>query len=208
MCARMSVKRRIISIINEEFERQSDLEIHTSPRLHWTYHDEFWSSLLELSSDKYKENYWLDSNICFRWYGNMGFVGLSFSLSMNAEKPLGDREEINIKSFDEDSCRKLVSTVVENFIRYSKRNTLPYVKEHYWADHYHAGDTWQNINKAVLCFLSHKFDEGMTYWNRAKAGYSNELTVDAITYLEANMTSKERLIQAIKEICAYNKKFF
>ena len=208
MCAKLSVKRRIISIINEEFERQSDLEIHFSPRGDWTYHDEFWSSLLELSSDKYKENYWLDSNICFRWYGNMGFVGLSFSLSMNAEKPLGDREEINIKSFDEDNSRKLVSTIVKKFIRYSKRNTLTYVKEHYWTDHYHASDTWQNINKAVLCFLSHKFDEGMMYWNRTKAGYSNESTVDAITYLEANMTSKERLIQAIKEICAYNKKFF
>ena len=208
MCAKMSVKRRIISIINEEFERQSDLEIHFSPRGDWTYHDEFWSSLLELSSDKYKENYWLDSNICFRWYGNMGYVRLHFSLSMNAEKPLGDREEINIKSFDEDSSRKLVSTIVKKFIRYSKRNTLPYVKEHYWAKYYHADDTWQNINKAVLCFLSHEFDEGMMYWNRTKAGYSNKSTVDAITYLEANMISRERLIQAIKEICAYNKKFF
>ncbi len=208
MCAKMSVKRRIISIINEEFERQSDLEILFSPRGDWTYHDEFWSSLLELSSDKYRENYWLDSNICFRWYGNMGFVRLNFSLSMNAEKPLGDREKINIKSFDEDNSRKLVSTVVENFIRYSKRNTLPYVKEHYWAKYYHADDTWQNMHKAVLCFLSHEFDEGMMYWNRAKACYSNDATVDAIAYLEANMTSKERLIQAIKEICAYNKKFF
>ena len=208
MCARMSVKRRIISIINEEFEKQNELEIHFSPRGDWTYHDEFWSSLLELSSDKYKENYWLDSNICFRWYGNMGFVGLSFSLSMNAEKPLGDREEINIKGFDEDNSRKLVSTIVEKFIRYSKRNTLPYVKEHYWAKYYHADDTWQNIDKAVLCFLSHEFDAGMAYWNRAKTCYSNESTVDAITYLEANMISRERLIQAIKEICAYNKKFF
>ena len=208
MCARMSVKRRIISIINEEFEKQNELEILFSPRGDWTYHDKFWSSLLELSSDKYRENYWLDSNICFRWYGNMGYVRLNFSLSMNAGKPLGDREEINIKSFDEDNSRKLISTIVEKFIRYSKRNTLPYVKEHYWTDHYHADDTWQNINKAVLCFLSHEFDEGMTYWNRTKACYSNESTVDAITYLEANMISRERLIQAIKEICAYNKKFF
>ena len=119
-----------------------------------------------------------------------------------------DREKISIKSFNEDSSRKLVSTIVKKFIRYSKRNTLPYVKEHYWADHYHPDDTWENINKAVLCFLSDEFDEGMMYWQRAKEGYSNESTVDAITYLEANMTSKERLIQAIKEICAYNKKFF
>ena len=208
MCAKMSVKRRIISIINEEFEKQNELEIHFSPRGDWTYHDKFWSSLLELSSDKYRENYWLDSSICFRWYGNMGFVGLSFSLSMDADSKICDREKINIKSFDEDNCRKLVSTIVKKFIRYSKRNTLPYVKEHYWADHYHADDTWQNINKAVLCFLSHEFDEGMMYWNRAKAGYSNKSTVDAITYLEANMISRERLIQAIKEICAYNKKFF
>ena len=208
MCAKMSVKRRIISIINEEFERQSDIPINLTTRPRWVYHDEFWSSSLTLSSDKYKENYWLDSSICFRWYGNMEFVHLDFSLSMDQESLAMDREKINIKSFEEDNCRKLVSTVVENFIRYSKRNTLPYVKEHYWADHYHAGDTWQNINKAVLCFLSHEFDEGMTYWNRAKVCYSNELTVDAIAYLEANMTSKERLIQAIKEVCEYNKKFF
>ena len=209
MCAKVSVKRRIISIINEEFKKQNELDIHFSPKGDWTYHDEFWSSLLALSSDKYRENYWLDSSICFRWYGNMRFVHLDFSLSMNPGSSLAmDREKISIKSFDEGNCRKLVSTIVKKFIRYSKRNTLPYVKEHYWADHYHASDTWQNINKAVLCFLSHEFDEGMMYWNRAKACYSNELTVDAIAYLEANMTSKERLIQAIKEICAYNRKFF
>ena len=208
MCAKVSVKRRIISIINEEFEKQSDIEIHTSPRLHWIYHDEFWSSLLELSSDKYKENYWLDSSICFRWYGNMGFVGLSFSLSMDAEKSGSDREEINIKSFDENDSRKLISKIVEDYIRYSKRNTLEFVKEHYWADHYHADDTWQNIDKAVLCFLSNEFDEGMVYWQRAKESYSNESTVDAIAYLEENMTSKVQLIKSIKDICEYNKKFF
>ena len=208
MCAKVSVKRRIMSIINEEFERQSDLEIHTLPRGDWTYHDEYWSSLLTLSSDKCREKYWLDSSICFRWYGNMGYVRLNFSLSMDAESKIGDREEINIKSFDENDSRKLISKIVEDYIRYSKRNTLQYVKEHYRAKYYRAHDTWQNINKAVLCFLSHEFDEGMTYWNRAKAGYSNESTVDAITYLEANMISRERLIQAIKEICAYNKKFF
>ena len=209
MCAKVSVKRQIMSIINEEFERQSDIQINSAfSRPRWTYNDEFWSSLLTLSSDKCREKYWLDSNICFRWYGNMRFVGLSFSLSMDAKRKIGDREEINIKGFDEDNSRKLVSTIVEKFIRYSKRNTLPYVKEHYWAKYYHADDTWQNIDKAVLCFLSHEFDAGMAYWNRAKTCYSNESTVDAITYLEANMISRERLIQAIKEICAYNKKFF
>ena len=208
MCAKVSVKRRIMSIINEEFERQSDLEIHTLPRGDWTYHDEFWSSLLTLSSDKYRENYWLDSSICFRWYGNMGFVHLNFSLSMDAEKLICDREEINIKSFDENDSRKLISKIVEDYIRYSKRNTLKYVKEHYWAKYYHADDTWENINKAVLCFLSDEFDEGMVYWQRAKESYSNESTVDAIAYLEENMTSKEQLIKSIRDICEYNKKFF
>ena len=197
-----------MSIINEEFERQSDLEIHTLPRGDWTYHDEFWSSLLTLSSDKCREKYWLDSSICFRWYGNMGFVHLNFSLSMDAEKLICDREEINIKSFDENDSRKLISKIVEDYIRYSKRNTLQYVKEHYWAKYYHADDTWENINKAVLCFLSDEFDEGMVYWQRAKESYSNESTVDAIAYLEENMTSKEQLIQSIKDICEYNKKFF
>ena len=208
MCAKVSVKRRIMSIINDEFERQSDLEIHTLPRGDWTYHDEFWSSLLTLSSDKCREKYWLDSSICFRWYGNMRFVGLSFSLSMDAKKKICDREEINIKSFDENDSRKLVSKIVEDYIRYSKRNTLQYVKEHYWADHYHPDDTWQNIDKAVLCFLSDEFDEGMVYWQRAKEGYSNDSTVDAIAYLEENMASKEQLIKSIKDICEYNKKFF
>ena len=208
MCAKVSVKRRIMSIINEEFERQSDLEIHTLPRGDWTYHDEFWSSLLTLSSDKCRENYWLDSSICFRWYGNMGYVRLNFSLSMDAENMTSDREEINIKSFDENDSQKLISKIVEDYIRYSKRNTLQYVKEHYWADHYHPDDTWQNIDKAVLCFLSDEFDEGMVYWQRAKEGYSNNSTVDAIAYLEENMTSKEQLIKSIKDICEYNKKFF
>ena len=208
MCAKVSVKRRIMSIINEEFERQSDLEIHTLPRGDWTYHDEYWSSLLTLSSDKCREKYWLDSSICFRWYGNMGFVGLSFSLSMDAEKSGSDREEINIKTFDENDSRKLISKIVEDYIRYSKRNTLEFVKEHYWADHYHPDDTWQNINKAVLCFLSDEFDEGMVYWQRAKESYSSDATVDAIAYLEENMTSKEQLIKSIKDICEYNKKFF
>ena len=208
MCAKVSVKRRIMSIINEEFERQSDLEIHFLPIGDWTYNDEYWSSLLTLSSDKYRENYWLDSSICFRWYGNMGFVHLNFSLSMDAEKLICDREEINIKSFDENDSRKLISKIVEDYIRYSKRNTLQYVKEHYWAKYYHADDTWENINKAVLCFLSDAFDEGMVYWQRAKESYSNESTVDAIAYLEENMTSKEQLIKSIKDICEYNKKFF
>ena len=208
MCAKVSVKRRIMSIINEEFERQSDLEIHTLPRGDWTYHDEYWSSLLTLSSDKCREKYWLDSSICFRWYENMGFVHLNFSLSMDAEKLICDREEINIKSFDENDSRKLISKIVEDYIRYSKRNTLKYVKEHYWAKYYHADDTWENINKAVLCFLSDEFDEGMMYWQRAKESYSNESTVDAIAYLEENMTSKEQLIKSIKDICEYNKKFF
>ena len=197
-----------MSIINEEFERQSDLEIHTLPRGDWTYHDEYWSSLLTLSSDKYRENYWLDSSICFRWYGNMRFVGLSFSLSMDAKKKICDRETIKIKIFDENDSRKLISKIVEDYIRYSKRNTLQYVKEHYWADHYHADDTWQNIDKAVLCFLSDEIDEGMVYWQRAKESYSNESTVDAIAYLEENMTSKEQLIKSIKDICEYNKKIF
>ena len=197
-----------MSIINEEFERQSDLEIHTLPRGDWTYHDEFWSSLLTLSSDKCREKYWLDSSICFRWYGNMRFVGLSFSLSMDAKKKICDRETIKIKIFDENDSRKLISKIVEDYIRYSKRNTLQYVKEHYWADHYHADDTWQNIDKAVLCFLSDEFDEGMVYWQRAKESYSNESTVDAIAYLEENMTSKEQLIKSIRDICEYNKKFF
>ena len=208
MCAKVSVKRRIMSIINEEFERQSDLEIHTLPRGDWTYHDEYWSSLLTLSSDKCREKYWLDSSICFRWYGNMGFVGLSFSLSMDSKKKICDRETIKIKTFDENDSRKLVSKIVEDYIRYSKRNTLQYVKEHYWADHYHADDTWQNIDKAVLCFLSDEIDEGMVYWQRAKEGYSNDSTVDAIAYLEENMASKEQLIKSIKDICEYNKKFF
>ena len=208
MCAKVSVKRRIMSIINEEFERQSDLEIHFLPIGDWTYNDEYWSSLLTLSSDKYRENYWLDSSICFRWYGNMGFVHLNFSLSMDAEKLICDREEINIKSFDENDSRKLISKIVEDYIRYSKRNTLKYVKEHYWAKYYHADDTWENINKAVLCFLSDEFDEGMVYWQRAKESYSNESTVDAIAYLEENMTSKEQLIKSIRDICEYNKKFF
>ena len=208
MCAKVSVKRRIMSIINEEFERQSDLEIHFLPIGDWTYNDEFWSSLLTLSSDKYRENYWLDSRICFRWYGNMKYVRLNFSLSMDAEKPGGDREEINIKRFDENDSRKLISKIVEDYIRYSKRNTLQYVKEHYWAKYYHADDTWQNIHKAVLCFLSDEFDEGMVYWQRAKESYSNESTVDAIAYLEENMTSKEQLIKSIKDICEYNKKIF
>ena len=208
MCAKVSVKRRIMSIINEEFERQSDLEIHTLPRGDWTYHDEYWSSLLTLSSDKCREKYWLDSSICFRWYGNMRFVGLSFSLSMDAKKKICDRETIKIKTFDENDSRKLVSKIVEDYIRYSKRNTLEFVKEHYWADHYHADDTWQNIDKAVLCFLSDEFDEGMVYWQRAKESYSNESTVDAIAYLEENMTSKEQLIKSIKDICEYNKKVF
>ena len=208
MCAKVSVKRRIMSIINEEFEKQSDLEIHTLPRGDWTYHDEFWSSLLTLSSDKYRENYWLDSSICFRWYGNMRFVHLNFSLSMKAKKKICDRETIKIKIFDENDSRKLVSKIVEDYIRYSKRNTLQYVKEHYWADHYHPDDTWENIDKAVLCFLSDEFDEGMVYWQRAKEGYSNESTIDAIAYLEENMTSKEQLIKSIKDICEYNKKFF
>ena len=197
-----------MSIINEEFEKQSDLKIHFLPIGDWTYNDEFWSSLLTLSSDKCREKYWLDSSICFRWYGNMGFVGLSFSLSMDAEKPGGDRETIKIKTFDENDSRKLISKIVEDYIRYSKRNTLQYVKEHYWAKYYHADDTWQNIDKAVLCFLSDEFDEGMVYWQRAKESYSNESTVDAIAYLEENMTSKERLIKSIKDICEYNKKFF
>jgi len=197
-----------MSIINEEFERQSDLEIHTLPRGDWTYHDEFWSSLLTLSSDKCREKYWLDSSICFRWYGNMEATHLDFSLSMDAEKLTSDREEINIKIFDENDSRKLVIKIVEDYIRYSKRNTLEYVKEHYWADHYHPDDTWENINKAVLCFLSDEFDEGMMYWQRAKEGYSNESTVDAIAYLEENMTSKEQLIKSIRDICEYNKKFF
>ena len=208
MCAKVSVKRRIMSIINEEFERQSDLEIHFLPIGDWTYNDEYWSSLLTLSSDKCREKYWLDSSICFRWYGNMEATHLDFSLSMDAEKLTSDREEINIKRFDENNSRKLISKIVEDYIRYSKRNTLQYVKEHYRAKYYRAHDTWQNINKAVLCFLSDEFDEGMMYWNRAKTCYSNESTVDAITYLEANMISRERLIQAIKEICAYNRKIF
>ena len=208
MCAKVSVKRRIISIINEEFERQSDLEIHFLPIGDWTYNDEYWSSLLTLSSDKCREKYWLDSSICFRWYGNMEATHLDFSLSMNAEKLTSDREEINIKSFDENDSRKLVSKIVEDYIRYSKRNTLQYVKEHYWAKYYHADDTWENINKAVLCFLSDEFDGGMVYWQRAKESYSNESTVDAIAYLEENMTSKEQLIKSIKDICEYNKKFF
>ena len=208
MCAKVSVKRRIMSIINDEFERQSDLEIHTLPRGDWTYHDEFWSSLLTLSSDKCREKYWLDSSICFRWYGNMRFVHLNFSLSMKAKKKICDRETIKIKIFDENDSRKLISKIVEDYIRYSKRNTLEFVKEHYWADHYHPDDTWQNINKAVLCFLSDEFDEGMVYWQRAKESYSNESTVDAIAYLEENMASKEQLIKSIKDICEYNKKFF
>ena len=208
MCAKVSVKRRIMSIINEEFERQSDLEIHFLPIGDWTYNDEYLSSLLTLSSDKYRENYWLDSSICFRWYGNMGFVGLSFSLSMDAKKKICDRETIKIKIFDENDSRKLISKIVEDYIRYSKRNTLEFVKEHYWADHYHADDTWQNIHKAVLCFLSDEFDEGMVYWQRAKESYSNESTVDAIAYLEENMTSKEQLIKSIRDICEYNKKVF
>ncbi len=96
-----------------ECKKQNELEIHFSPKGDWTYHDEFWSSLLTLSSDKYRENDWLDSNICFRWYGNMRFVHLDFSLSMNPGSSLAmDREKINIKSFDEDNCRKLVSTIV------------------------------------------------------------------------------------------------
>ena len=208
MCAKVSVKRRIMSIINEEFERQSDLEIHFLPIGDWTYNDEYWSSLLTLSSDKCREKYCLDCSICFRWYGNMGFVHLNFSLSMDAEKLICDREEINIKSFDENDSRKLISKIVEDYIRYSKRNTLKYVKEHYWAKYYHADDTWENINKAVLCFLSDAFDEGMMYWQRAKESYSNESTVDAIAYLEENMASKEQLIKSIKDICEYNKKFF
>ena len=209
MCAKVSVKRQIMSIINEEFERQSDIQINSAfSRPRWTYNDEYWSSLLTLSSDKCREKYWLDSSICFRWYGNMEATHLDFSLSMDAEKLTSDREEINIKSFDEDNSRKLVSTIVKKFIRYSKRNTLTYVKEHYWADHYHPDDTWENINKAVLCFLSDEFDEGMMYWQRAKEGYSNESTVDAIAYLEENMTSKEQLIKSIRDICEYNKKFF
>ena len=138
----------------------------------------------------------------------MGYVRLNFSLSMDAEKLICDREEINIKSFDENDSRKLISKIVEDYIRYSKRNTLKYVKEHYWAKYYHADDTWENINKAVLCFLSDEFDEGMVYWQRAKESYSNESTVDAIAYLEENMTSKEQLIKSIKDICEYNKKFF
>ena len=53
MCAKVSVKRRIISIINEEFERQSDIQINSAfSRPRWTYNDEYWSSLLTLSSDK------------------------------------------------------------------------------------------------------------------------------------------------------------
>ena len=209
MCAKVSVKRRIMSIINEEFERQSDIQINSAfSRPRWTYSDEYWSSLLTLSSDKCREKYWLDSSICFRWYENMGFVHLNFSLSMDAEKLICDREEINIKSFDENDSRKLISKIVEDYIRYSKRNTLKYVKEHYWAKYYHADDTWENINKAVLCFLSDEFDEGMVYWQRAKESYSNESTVDAIAYLEENMTSKEQLIKSIKDICEYNKKFF
>ena len=197
-----------MSIINEEFERQSDLEIHFLPIGDWTYNDEYWSSLLTLSSDKCREKYWLDSSICFRWYGNMEATHLDFSLSMDAEKLTSDREEINIKRFDENNSRKLISKIVEDYIRYSKRNTLQYVKEHYWAKYYHADDTWENIDKAVLCFLSDEFDEGMVYWQRAKESYSNESTVDAIAYLEENMTSKEQLIKSIKDICEYNKKFF
>ena len=197
-----------MSIINEEFERQSDLEIHFLPIGDWTYNDEYWSSLLTLSSDKCREKYWLDSSICFRWYGNMGYVRLNFSLSMDAESQICDRETIKIKTFDENGSRKRISKIVEDYIRYSKRNTLEYVKEHYWADHYHADDTWENINKAVLCFLSDEFDEGMVYWQRAKEGYSNESTVDAIAYLEENMASKEQLIKSIKDICEYNKKLF
>ena len=208
MCAKVSVKRRIMSIINEEFERQSDLEIHFLPIGDWTYNDEYWSSLLTLSSDKCREKYWLDSSICFRWYGNMEATHLDFSLSMDAEKPGGDRETIKIKTFDENDSRKRISKIVEDYIRYSKRNTLEYVKEHYWADHYHADDTWQNIDKAVLCFLSDEFDEGMVYWQRAKESYSNESTVDAIAYLEENMASKEQLIKSIRDICEYNKKIF
>ena len=209
MCAKVSVKRRIISIINEEFERQSDIQINSAfSRPRWTYNDEYWSSLLTLSSDKCREKYWLDSSICFRWYGNMEATHLDFSLSMDAEKLISDREEINIKSFDENDSRKLISKIVEDYIRYSKRNTLQYVKEHYRAKYYRAHDTWQNINKAVLCFLSDEFDEGMVYWQRAKESYSNESTVDAIAYLEENMASKEQLIKSIKDICEYNKKFF
>ena len=209
MCAKVSVKRRIMSIINEEFERQSDIQINSAfSRPRWTYNDEYWSSLLTLSSDKCREKYWLDSSICFRWYGNMEATHLDFSLSMDAKRKICDRETIKIKTFDENDSRKLVSKIVEDYIRYSKRNTLEYVKEHYWADHYHPDDTWENINKAVLCFLSDEFDEGMMYWQRAKEGYSNESTVDAIAYLEENMTSKEQLIKSIKDICEYNKKFF
>ena len=185
MCAKVSVKRQIMSIINEEFERQSDIQINSAfSRPRWTYNDEYWSSLLTLSSDKCREKYWLDSNICFRWYGNMEATHLDFSLSMDAKRKICDRETIKIKIFDENDSRKLISKIVEDYIRYSKRNTLEYVKEHYWADHYHPDDTWENINKAVLCFLSDEFDEGMMYWQRAKEGYSNESTVDAITYLD------------------------
>ena len=209
MCAKVSVKRQIMSIINEEFERQSDIQINSAfSRPRWTYNDEYWSSLLTLSSDKCREKYWLDSNICFRWYGNMEATHLDFSLSMDAKRKICDRETIKIKTFDENDCRKQVSKIVEDYIRYSKRNTLEYVKEHYWADHYHPDDTWENINKAVLCFLSDEFDEGMMYWQRAKESYSNESTVDAIAYLEENMASKEQLIKSIKDICEYNKKFF
>ena len=209
MCAKVSVKRRIMSIINEEFERQSDIQINSAfSRPRWTYNDEYWSSLLTLSSDKCREKYWLDSSICFRWYGNMEATHLDFSLSMDAKRKICDRETIKIKTFDENDSRKLISKIVEDYIRYSKRNTLEYVKEHYWADHYHPDDTWENINKAVLCFLSDEFDEGMVYWQRAKEGYSNDSTVDAIAYLEENMTSKEQLIKSIRDICEYNKKFF
>lgn len=204
----MNIKKDIISIINTEINNMDGLTIeYIKNKNQWVYHDIYWSNMLTLSLSKDKKKYWIDSSICFRWYFNMQFIHLSFSLSMNEEKVISDRETIEIDYYNSENATILIKQTLNNLLYFSKRNTIEYVNNHYFIKHYDYNDTRQNIDKAMLCFLSNDFKHGNEFLSRAKDCYQNNSTMDSISYIDTHLDHKN-FKSLVEDLCRKNISLF
>lgn len=205
----MNYKQTIIKAFNKAIEERGMKEsiTQTPKRARWINKRKYWTNLITVSMDKWKEKYWIDLSICFRWEDNMEFVSLGWSI-LGTEGGI-DRFVIKIsEETTEEKIQEVANEIIDKYIKHNEINTPENLNKRIYIykgkEIIREGNVWDNFNKSMLCYVSKNYEEGRYYLERAKNATQVPTSEEALRpYLEL-IDNPELVLKKIEEICEKN----
>ncbi len=206
----MNYKQTIIKAFNKAIEERGMKEklVQNGKKAEWIHKEKYWSNFIYASMDKWKEKYWIDLSICFRWKNNMEYVSLGWSILGNDNEI--DRFVIKIsEETTEEKIQEVANEIIDKYIKHNEINTPENLNKRIYIykgkEIIPQGNFWEDFNKFVLNYIVGDYEKGLEYYNKAKAASGDrEVSLETIKPFLDIVDNPELVLKKIEEICEKN----